>query len=99
MHRASTRSLRAPDSGGQWWLEHQIVFSVLVLNLAPLLCPLIGDRSCRPASLEEGLGHDAVLAAVLAWVGKKHGRCFAPCYDVHIFYSVKRIYVDGLGGW
>ena len=70
-----------------------------MLNLAPLPCPLVGDRSCQPASLEEGLGHDAVFAAVLMWVGKKHGHCFAPWYDVHIFYSVKRIYVDELESW
>jgi len=46
--------------------------------------------------LEEGLGHDAVLTAILAWVGKRPGCYFAPWYNVCVFYLVKRVYVDGL---
>ena len=69
-----------------------------MLNLAPLLCTHAGNRSCQLAGLEEGLGHDAVLTAILVWVGKKHGCYFAPWYNVCVCL-VERVYVDGLESW
>src|SRR5260370_12518166 len=95
----SIQSQQAPGSGGQWPCKHLLTFSVWVPDLAPLLCLHAGGRSCQLTHLEEGLGHGAALTARFVWVGKRHGRYFAPWYNVCVFYSVKKGYVDGLESW
>ncbi len=65
----STQSLRAPDSGGQWQHELQTVFSVLVLDSAPLLYLCTDNRSCQLAGSEGGLSHDAVPVVAHKEVG------------------------------
>src|SRR5260370_38395440 len=99
MCRMSTQSLRAPDSGSQWQCELQTVFSVLVLDSAPLPYLHTDNRSCQLASLEGGLSHDAVPLVAHGEASRWRACYFAPweLTTMQGSYSVSKVNVHGLG--